>query len=198
MHNWCIQLYQLKELKSCYQISLYKLCCSSMVLFIGSHFAVYFFTHAFSSKFFQVSSIIIFNGWWPNHQKLLKIVLSISMWLIIHRRNIGTQYLLALFPCILQWLSDSMVLTKIAVKSLIWWCSNFMNAFASYKLMTPFSDGNKFNPDIVKATSLYHSSPNFPFSTFFFIIASIVFRLNPPLVTLYWLIFSKHNNLTTS
>jgi len=32
----------------------------------------YFSTHAFSSKFYKVSSIIIFNGQSSNHQKLLK------------------------------------------------------------------------------------------------------------------------------
>ena len=54
---------------------------------------VYFSTHAFSSKFYKVSSIIIFNGRRSNHQKLLKISLGVLMWSAIHRCNNGTQHL---------------------------------------------------------------------------------------------------------
>jgi hypothetical protein len=48
-----------------------------------------------------------------------------------------------------------------------------------------------------KATSLYHSFPSFPSSEFFFILALMAFHLNPPLATLHWLIFPKHNNQIT-
>jgi len=158
---------------------------------------IYFSAHTFSSKFFQVSSIIIFNGRRSNHQKLLKMFCGVSIWLKIHKCNRGTQHLKAPFPRILQWLSDNMVLANIAAKGLIWVCSYSTNAFAAFKLMTPISDGKGTKLNMAKATSLYRSFPSFPSSTFFFILASMAFHLNPPLVNLHWLIFPKHNNRNT-
>jgi hypothetical protein len=103
------------------------------------------------------------------------------------------------FPCILQWLSDSMVSIKITAEELIrsCSCSYFMKTFATFKLLTPISDRNRTKPNIAKATSLYHLSPNLPSLTFFFILALMIFHLNPLLATLHWLIFPKHNKLTT-
>lgn len=164
-------------------------------LFCGT--VTYFSTHASSFRFFQVSSIIIFNGRRLNHKKLLKIFLGVLIWLMIHRCIIGTQHLIAHFPCILQWLIDSMVLAKIVTEGLIRLHSYFIKVFVASKLMTPISYGNRTNPSIAKATSLYRSSPNLPSSTFFFIWASMIFHLNPPLATPHRLIFPKHNNLTT-
>jgi len=134
-------------------------------LFCGT--VTYFSNHTSSSRFFQVSSIIIFNGRRSNQQKLLKIFLGVLIWLMIHRCTIGTQHLIAHFPCILQWLIDSMVLAKILTEGLIRSHSYFIKVFVASKLMTPISDGNKTYPNIAKATSLYRSSPNLPSSTFF-------------------------------
>jgi len=153
--------------------------------------------NAFSSKFFQASSIVIFNGRSSNHQKLLKISLSVLIWLIIHKCNIGTQHLMALFPCILQWLSDSMVSSKITAERWIRSCLYFMKAFVvASKLMASILCGNRTKTNMVKATSFYCSSPNLPSLAFFFILALMILHLNPSSATLHWLIFPKCNKLT--
>jgi hypothetical protein len=100
---------------------------------------------------------------------------------MIHKYNIGLQHLMAPFPCILQWLSDSMVLAKIAEEGLIRSYSYSTKTFAASKLMTPILDGNNTSPKMAKATNLYRSSPNLPSSTFFFILASMTFHLKPPI-----------------
>jgi len=105
---------------------------------------------------------------------------------------------MAPFPCVLQWLSDNMVLPKIAEDGLIRLCSYSMKTFAASKLMTPISNGNNTSSKMAKATNLYCSPPNLPSSTFFFIRASMTFLLKPPSAILHWLIFPRPNNLTTS
>jgi len=113
------------------------------------------------------SSIILLSH---NHlSKLLVIYPSLFIRLMIHICSIGMEYLIAYLSCILQWLNDSMVFVKIATERLIRSCSYSMKAFAASKLITPIPNGNITNPNIAKATSLYHSSPNFPSLTFFFI-----------------------------
>jgi len=92
---------------------------------------------------------------------------------------------MAPFPCILQWLSDNMVLAKIAKEGLIRSYSYSTKTFAASKLMTPISDGNNTSPKMAKATYLYRSSPNLPSSAFFFIPASMNFHLKPPSATLH-------------
>ena len=111
--------------------------------------AIYFSTHVFSSRFFQVSPIMIFNGRRSSHQKLLKISLGVLIWLMLHRYNIRTRHLMTPFPCILQW----MVLTKITTKMLILVWSYSMNAFATSTLMSPASDENKTSLNIAKTLS---------------------------------------------
>ena len=143
----------------------------------------YLSIYAFSSQFFQVLSMVIFNGLRSNHQKLLKMSLGISIWLIIYKYNIRMQHLMTLFPCILQWLSDSMVSAKIAKEGLIRSCSYSMKAFAASKLVTLILDGNNTRQKMVKAANLYCSSPNLPSLTFLFIRASMTFHLKAPLAT---------------
>ena len=116
--------------------------------------------------------------------------------MIIYKYNIGTQHLIAPFPCMLQWLTDNMVSAKIIAEGLIRSCLYFIKAFAASKL-TLILDGNKTKPNMAKTTNPYRSSPNLPFLAFFFILASITFHLNPPSTTLHWLILPKHNKLTT-
>jgi len=113
------------------------------------------------------SSIILLSH--DHLSKLLVIYPSIFIRLMIHICSIGMEYLMAHFSCILQWLNDNMVLAKIATERLIRSCSYSMKAFAASKLITPILNRNITNPNIAKATGLYHSSPNFPFLTFFFI-----------------------------
>jgi len=117
------------------------------------------------------------------NQKLLKMSLSILIWLIIYKYNIRMQHLMAPFPCILQWLSDSTVSAKIAKEGLIRSCLYSMKAFATSKLMTLILDRSNTRPKMAKATNLYCSSPNLPSSIFFFIRASMTFHLKPPLAT---------------
>jgi hypothetical protein len=76
-----------------------------------------------------------------------------------------------------------MVSAKTVAKRLIRLCSYSMKAFTTSKLMTLISDRNKTNPNMEKASSLYHSSHNFPSSTFFLILASMTFHLNPSFAT---------------
>jgi len=162
-----------------------------MMLFIHGAFHLkvlcgnmeYLFIYAFSSQLFLVSSMVIFNGLRSNHQKLLKMSLDISIWLIIYKYNIRMQHLMAHFPLILQWLSDSTVSAKITKEGLIWSYSYSIKAFAASKLMTLILDGNNTRPKMAKATNLYCLSPNLPSSTFFFIRASMTFHLKPPLAT---------------
>jgi len=99
------------------------------------------------------------------------------------------QHLMAPFTCVLQWLSDNMVSPKMAEEGLILSRSYSMKTLAASKLMTPISEGNNTSPKMAKATNLYRSSPNLPFSEFFFIRASMTFHLKPPSTTLHWLIF---------
>jgi hypothetical protein len=143
------------------------------------------FIFQFSSlKLFHFSSLIISNGLWLNHQKLLNIGLSVSIWSISYMYNNCSQHLINPLPTVLQWLSVEIVSTSIVIVRFILVLLYATKAITVSKLVILVRFENNINLKISQVSIMPFSLTN---QELFFLLSntsSIIFHFR--LVALIW------------
>ena len=98
------------------------------------------------------------SGFWSNHQKLLNIGISVSLWLNNQMNSKKTQHLIEPLPVFLQWLRDRKVSAKISAHGLIFVFLYSTNKLAASKLIIPVVEGHRTKPNVLKANILCFSN----------------------------------------